>query len=88
METADKYPTSVGAAWERLLETLEHESVCYRAGGRSDGELLPVNADTGMNYGEAVHAAVETLMETGRWTREQILAVRQLCMWVARAARA
>jgi hypothetical protein len=83
--TSERHPKTTGAAWDHLLDTLEHEAVCYRYGNDPDGDLRPIKGD--MNYGEAVYNAVETLQESGRLTREQIMAVSQLCAWVARAAR-
>jgi hypothetical protein len=88
METRDRYPRTCGAAWEVLLDTLRHEAVCYTAGNQSQGEFRPLRHD-GVNCGEAVHKAVERLMDTsGSLSRDQILAISNLCFWVAKAARA
>jgi hypothetical protein len=83
----DKHPTTLHEAWQDLWDTLESESVCYPAGMVPGAELRPL-ADSGMNYGEAVSHAVENLQQSGGvLTRNQILAIANLCSWVARAAR-
>jgi hypothetical protein len=85
----ERHPTTVGAAWDHLLSVLEEQSVCYQkqAGSDPGGRILPVRSD-GVECGLAVYNAVELMQESGRWTREQILAVASLCKWVAMAARA
>ncbi len=83
--TSERHPKTVGAAWDALIDVLDKEMICYRAGGQADEELRPVKGS--MNYGQAVYDAVENMQESGRWTREQVLAVKQFAMWVAKAAR-
>ena len=87
MGSMDRHPRTTLAAWDHLLQTLEDQSVCYKAGQQPDADLRPLRSD-GVNCGQAVCNAVETLQDTGYLTRAQILAIAQLCKWVALAARA
>lgn len=82
----DTAPTTLKTAWANLLDGIIESGVCWREGGQPDGEWRPRCGP--MNYGEAVIDAFSRLESKGKgMTIDQIVAVEQLCKWIARAAR-
>jgi hypothetical protein len=79
--TQDRWPKTVGDAWDRLLCELEHQGVCFKI----EGDFCPER--NGTNYGQLIHQTVERLQDTGRWTIDQVMAVRDLCRVVALTAK-